>query len=625
MFSRRNAWRALFATGLMGLLVCPIPSSITRAEKEGEKPAPRAVAKKADEEPAGKKAANVAHVKLSGSLDERAPSSDPLFGSASPENFKARLDRIHKARLDKDVQALYLEIDGLSVGYGKLDELTRAIAAFRATGKKAFAYVESGSTKDYLVALACDDVCFPESTWLMLTGVRMEVSFYKDLFEKLGVVADMLQMGAFKGAAEPFTRNSLSKENREQLTSVVDDYFEKSIVDRIVKARPARKFTAEKVKQLIDAGPYSARGALRAGLIDRTGYPDAYPAAMKAMLKASSVKVVKNYGKKKEEELDVFGLYRKLLFGPTRSVTSRAPKVAIIYATGAITSGKSGSSLLGGEVMGSETMVKAIRQAEEDKTVKAIVLRVDSPGGSALASDLIWNELRRCKKPVVASMSDVAASGGYYISMGASKVYAEPGTLTGSIGVVGGKIATGGAWNKIGVKTEVISRGAHSGILSSTEPFSKSERETMKGLMQDVYDIFLDRVIANRQKAGQKMTRLQLEKLAGGRIYTGRQAKANGLVDELGTLDDAVAAAWKMAGMPADKEPEYLQLPKSRGMLETLLERSADARLAGTEAQALAALRGVPGLTQKLRPVIGLLELRRDPVWAVMPYRIEVE
>ena len=245
--------------------------------------------------------------------------------------------------------------------------------------------------------------------------------------------------------------------------------------------------------------------------------------------------------------------------------------MAVIYATGAITTGKSASSLLGSETMGSDTIIKAIRQAEADKTVKAIVLRVDSPGGSALASDLMWNELKQCKKPIVASMSDVAASGGYYISMAAGKIYAEPGTITGSIGVVGGKLATRGLWDKIGVKTEVIARGAHSGILTSDEPFSDSERKAMTGLMQDVYDQFVDKALEGRLKAGKKMTRKELLDLAGGRVWTGRQAKENGLIDELGTLSDALAAAAKLGGLPADKAPDLLELPKSKGMLDSLL------------------------------------------------------
>jgi protease-4 len=586
----------------------------------------RAEEKKVDKAPAkeAKKVITVAHFRLAGSLDEKAPSSDPLLGSALGENFKARIERLHKASRDKDVQAVLLELDGLSIGWGKLDELTQAVQRVRASGKKVYAYLESGSTKDYLLGLACDEVCLPEPAWLMLTGVRLEATFYKELLEKLGIQADMLHIGSYKGAAEPFTRTSLSKENRAQLTAMLDDFYENAIVERIVKSRPRRELTVEKVKKLIDAGPYSARGALKAGLIDRLGYYEDYPDTIKAQLKGTSVEVVKNYGKKKEEELDIFTLYRKLLFGPGRPSSSRAPKVAIIYASGAIMTGKGGSGLLGGEVVGSETMAKAIRQAENDKTVKAIVLRVDSPGGSALASDLIWKELKRCKKPVIASMSDVAASGGYYISMGAKKVYAEPSTITGSIGVVGGKMALAGLYHKVGIRTEVISRGAHSGILSTTDPFTPSERETFKGLMKDTYDQFLDRVLDNRRKAGQKMTREQLEKLAGGRIYTGRQAKAVGLVDELGTLEDAIAAAWKMAGMKG-AEPELLQLPKSRGFLESLLDRAGDAQMSAVEARALGLLRAVPGLGEKLRPVGALLMMRSEPVWAMLPYHVEVK
>ncbi len=331
--------------------------------------------------------------------------------------------------------------------------------------------------------------------------------------------------------------------------------------------------------------------------------------------------MVKDYGKKKEEDLDIFGLYRKLLFGPSKSSSSRGSKVAVIYANGAIITGKSSSGFMGGEMMGSETIIKAIREAENDKTVKAIVLRVDSPGGSALASDLIWNEMKRCKKPIVASMADVAASGGYYISIAAKKIYAEPGTITGSIGVVGGKMAMKGLWDKVGIKTEVISRGAHSGILSSDEPFSDSERTTMKGLMLDIYDQFVDKSLEGRLKAGKKMTRKQLLDLAGGRVYTGRQAKENGLIDELGTLGDAIAEAAKLGGLPADKEPDLLLLPKSKGMFESLLgDMGGDASLALPRGLKLS-----PELTGKLRGIDGLLELRREPVWAVLPFQLEVK
>jgi protease-4 len=571
---------------------------------------------------ADEKPATVAHIKLSGDLEESPPPLDPLMGVVS-ENFKTKLDRIKKAKKDPAVLGLYLQIDGLSIGWGKVDELTRAIADFRKEGKKVFAHLEAGETKDYLVALACDEVCLPECGWVMLTGVRAEVTFFKELLDKIGVQADMLQMGEAKSAAEPFTRTSLSKESRKQLEGVLDDFYEKGIVERIVKARAGKDFTVEKVKKLIDEGPYTAKAALKAGLVDRITYADTLQDTIKDVLKVEQVTLVKNYGQQKAEEIDFSNPFAILkLLSPAKTTASKNAKIAIIYAVGTINTGKSGQSLLGGETMGSTTMVEAIRQAESDKTVKAIVLRVDSPGGSALASDLIWNELNKCKKPVVASMSDVAASGGYYISMSAQKIYAEPCTITGSIGVVGGKLALEGVYKKVGISTEVITRGANANILSSTTPFNESEKKAMTALMQDVYDQFLDKALAGRKKAGKEIKREELVKLAGGRIWTGRQAKENGLIDELGTLDDAIAAAKKLADIPADKEMELLILPKSRSLLESLMESKSDTRLMELESRLL---RELPELQRKLKPVDALLRLRGEPVWLIAPYQVDVK
>jgi protease-4 len=576
---------------------------------------------RADEKKTEKKTVSLAHIKLSGSLGEAPPSSDPLLGSLT-EHFKSKLDRIHKARKDGNVQALYLQLDGLHIGWGKLDELSRAIAEFRKSGKKVYAYLEAGDTKDYLVALACDEVCVPESGWLMLTGMRAEVTFFKELFDKIGVQADMLQMGDFKSAAEPFMRKSMSKPARAQLTRVLDDYYENSLVERIAQAR---SLSNEQVKKLIDEGPYTAGGAKKAGLIDRVAYADDYrehlKTALKKQQKADAFTFMKNYGKEKGKDVDLSNPFAffKLLAAPSKARASSNPKIAVIYASGVITTGKSEEGLFSNETVGSTTMIEAIRQAENDETVKAIVLRVDSPGGSALASDLIWNELKRSKKPIIASMSDTAASGGYYISMAAHKIFAEPGTLTGSIGVVGGKLALGGTLEKIGITTEVISRGANSGILSADKPFTESERKAMTSLMKDIYDQFLDKALEGRKKAGKKMTREELVKLAGGRIWTGRQAKENGLIDELGTLQDAIAAARSLAHLPADKEPELLQLPKSKGFLDSLLEEIGGSRVPQMR---LALPRE---LQRKLRGVDGLLQLRGEPVWLTLPYRIDIE
>jgi protease-4 len=567
-------------------------------------------------------AATVAHIKLSGNLDESPTLPDPLSGSAG-ENFKSKIDRIKKAKNDKGVQALYLHLDGAEIGWGKLDELTRAVADFRKSGKKVFVYLDNADTKNYLLALAGDEVCLPESGTLMLTGLRAEVMFYKDLFDKIGVKADMLAMGDAKTAAEPFTRTSLTDASRKQLRGVLDDHFDNDLVARIVKARAAKKLTKEQVEKIIDEGPYTPKQALKLGLIDRVAYADAFQDDFKKALDVKEVTVVKNYAQAKPEDIDLTsltGLFKLMaaMSGQKGGNSSPKPKVAVIYVVGAITTGKSSAGLLGFQSVGSDTIIEAIRQAEEDKTVKAIVLRVDSPGGSALASDLMWNELVKCKKPVIASMSDVAASGGYYVSMGARKIYAEPGTLTGSIGVVGGKVALGGLYDNVGIKTEVLSRGANAGVFSLEKPFTESEKKAMTALMQDIYDQFLDKALEGRKRAGKKMTRDELVKIAGGRVWTGRQAQANGLVDELGNLDDAVAAAWKAAEMPADKEPELLLLPKPRGLLESLLGGDREAKVIAP------LLRAAPDVTRKLGAAESLLKLRGEPVWVMSPYRIEV-
>jgi protease-4 len=568
------------------------------------------------------KVASVAHIRLHGSLDEAPLPEEPLFGPK--ENFKSKLDRIKKAANDKAIQALYLEVDGLSVGWGKIDELRAAITAFRKTGKKAYAYLEAGASKDYLVAIACDRICVPEAGWLMLVGLRGEVTFYKDLLDYIGVRADMLQMGAYKGAAEPFTRSTMSKEYRERMESVLRDYYQESIVKAIAMARAGKELSAEKVQKLIDKGPYTGKRALAVGLVDDVAYASDFKKTFKDDLQADSVKIVKNYAGAKSQDLDFsnpFALARILMGGSSKPRKSTKDKIAVIYAVGAISTGKSTMSFFGGTSVGSTTMVDAIREAEQDKTVKAIVLRVDSPGGSALASDLIWKELSRSKKPVVASMGDVAASGGYYISMAAGKIYAAPGTLTGSIGVVGGKIVLGGLEKKVGLNTEVIAFGAHAGILSMTTPFSPSERKAMRAMMEDVYDQFLTKAIQGRTRAGKKFTRDEILKYAEGRIWTGRQAKEIGLVDELGTLGDAIAAARNLAKMPKNVEPELWILPKGRSILDTLLEGD----LFGSRLPRMALQKTLPEVADHLGALEGLLQLRGEPVWLIMPHRLVIK
>src|SRR5262249_36419019 len=334
--------------------------------------------------------------------------------------------------------------------------------------------------------------------------------------------AEVLKVGDYKSAVEPFTRTDLSPANREQIESMLDDHFDNDLVKLLIESRPARKWSAGEVKKLLDEGPFTAKKAASIGLIDRLDYTDALEAFIEKEVKGDKFQIVRNYGKEKKDDLDMSSPLAILkLLSPPKPKESKNPKIAVIYAVGAIETGKGGlSPLSGGESVGSTTMVGAIRQAEKDATVQAIVLRGDSPGGAALASDLIWNELVKCKKPVVASMGDVAASGGYYISMGCRKIYAEPGTLTGSIGVFGLKLITGGLTEWAGMKMVTIQRGQNAGIMTTNRAYTDSERKAMTAVIEDIYDQFTTKAVQGRQKAGVKMDREKLLSLAGGRVST---------------------------------------------------------------------------------------------------------
>jgi protease-4 len=563
----------------------------------------------------------IAQVALSGDLDE-APVAESAFGGSSAENLKQTLDRIAKAKADAKVKALLLDIHDLKLGlfgFGKVEEVRHAIADFRKSGKKAYAYVEEVGGLDYLMACACDQVFLPEGGSFGLTGLHIEMSFYKDLLDKVHVKGDFLTMGEAKGAVEPFTRTEMGPENKKQYNLVLDDLYENGVVQTIVESRPGQKWDAAKVKSLIDDAPYTAKKAKELGLIDGLAYLDGINAKIKSDLKADEAKLVKDYAKTKSENTDLLGLLMKTM-SPAKKKTSKKTKVAIVYAVGEIETGKGGAGLFSSSV-GSTTMVEAIREAEDDPTVKAIVLRVDSPGGSALASDLIWHELKRCKKPVVASMGDLAASGGYYITMSAKKVYAEPGTLTGSIGVLGGKIVIGGLVDWAGVKTETLARGKNASMDSMYHPFTESEKKAITATMQDVYDQFLDKALAGRQANGIKMDKARLLTLAGGRIWTGRQAKDSGLVDALGTLEDAIAEAKVMAKLPAGEEVEYLILPEPTSPLDRLLEGKFGL---GMQTEVGAILRAVPEAKAHLRAVESLLRMRGERAWLVVPYGVRL-
>ena len=604
----------ILALGLTGYCLAddpkPNPFVNPNAKATADKP------EKAKKPNAKKELPQVAHIKLSGDLDE-SPVGESPFGTPS-ENLAAKLARIRKAASDDKVKALALEMKGISVGFGKLNELRSALNEFKKTGKKTFAYAEELDTKDYLLAIGCDTVMIPVSGGLSVTGLRAEVSYYKGALDKLMLKADVLKVGAYKSAVEPYLYTKMSDANRKQINSLLDDNYENEVVGVIRAARPARKWSADDVKGVIDQGPFTATKALELGLVDKLAYEDEYKGIFAKALGVDSVEVVKDYGKAKGADLDFSNPFKLLeaLSPNKKPKESKKPKIAVIYVVGGIASGKGGvSPLMGGATVGSDTIVAAVRQADKDDTVKAIVLRVDSPGGSALASDIIWRSLKICKKPVVVSMGDVAASGGYYIAAAGSRIFAEPGTITGSIGVFGLKLVTGGLEDWAGVTTEVVSRGKNSGVNSTTFAWSDSERAAMTETIDEVYQQFLDRAIQGRKVAGSKMTSEELLALAGGRVWTGRQAKDNGLVDELGTLDDAIKHAQKLGGLDPTKEVERLNLPKGVSFLDKLAD--------GDLGLPFGSLKLLPGSEKALKLIGPLLQLNDEPLKAVMPLRVE--
>ncbi|MFT3880381.1 MAG: signal peptide peptidase SppA [Gemmatales bacterium] len=556
----------------------------------------------------------IALITLKGSLsDGPGGMANPLTGS-SGDTLRSVQDRLTKAAKDADVKALALYMEGFSADWTVQNELRQSLADFRKSGKKAYCYLETASMGGYLVGAACDEITLPPVGGIEIPGVRFEMSFYKDLMEKVGVKGDIVPLGDFKAAGEPFSRSKMSDANRKQWDKMADDYYE-LLADTIAQSR--KGFDTAKAKAAIDVAMYTPKAAVEAGLADKIGYFNETIDEIKKSVGDDKLVVRKDYGKTKED-VDLSNPFAllKMLSSSKETKMSDKPKVAVIYANGAIESGKGGFGLMG-ESMGSTTMVELIRKAGAEPTVKVIVLRIDSPGGSALASDLIWKATMEAKKPIIVSMGAVAGSGGYYIACGADKIYAEPGTITGSIGVISMKFVLGGVYEKLGINNEVVSRGKRSDFGSSDRAFTEEERGVMLTMMGDVYDTFLSRVMEGRKKAGKDLKLEDLKKVAGGRIWTGHTAKEIGLIDEVGTLDDAIAFAKKKVGLEDKSDVELWFQPKGKGsFLDSLFETQVTARL-----QAM--ISSVPGLQKHLQIFDVVSRHPHERIWLMSPYSVQ--
>ncbi len=539
------------------------------AKTTSESSKPDEVKKAAKEEKAKEKEQEkriVARIRVKGECPE-GPASPGLFGGV--QTSLARIvDRLDQVAEDDQVAAVILDIEEIAIGRGKLNELRAAVGRIRAAGKPVFAQLTGASAVPYLLASACDEIIVSPQAYVTIPGVRAEAVFFKGLLDKLGIKMQVLQMGKYKSAGEMFTNRQMSPAARENLEAMVDDVYASLVAD-IAKDR---NLDEDRVKELIDRGLFTANGARKAGLVDHVIYPDELPAQVKKKLKTDEVEIVERYRKKRVDTnvSGVGGLMKlmEMAFGnKPEKVNTKARKIAVVYAVGMIVSGEGSDGMMSDSVVGAKTLVEALEKAASDDSVVAIVLRVDSPGGSAVASDLIWRAVMqvKAKKPVIASMGDVAGSGGYYIAMGANKILAEPLSITGSIGVIGAKPSISGLLDKAGISTEVISRGKNAASFSVIDPFTATERKAWMRLMKDAYHQFVAKAAQSRE-----MPCEEVGELAQGRVYTGRMAVENGLVDRIGTLHDAVLEAKKAAKLKPDEKVDLWILPEPKTFLERL-------------------------------------------------------
>ena len=529
-------------------------------------------------------------LRVPGDIPEMEPGG--VFGPfiEAPPTVRSFVDMLHRAKTDKRITSVILRPTGAGALWGKVQEVRDAVSDFRRSGKPAVAYLEYGGEQEFYLATACDKVFLMPASTLDLTGVSSYELFLRGTLDKIGAYPDAMHIGEYKTASNNFTQKTYTTAHREMAESLNTDLYEQ-LVRGIADGR--HKSEAE-VKSLIDHGPFLPEDALRAGLIDDLAYDDEIPDKVKL-------------GTGKPKMLDMSDYKRASASG-----SGRGPKIAVIYAAGLIASGKSSYDTTGGQVVGADTIIEYLRKARADSGVRAIVLRVDSPGGSAIASDVIWREvlLTKKQKPVIASMSDVAASGGYYIAMPADAIVAQPSTLTGSIGVVLTKFVIEGTLKKLGMNMEGVSKGKFADLYSPVRPFSPDERARMEAYMQATYDTFVEKAAQGRNTTPEK-----IDAVGQGRVWTGRQAKQIGLVDDLGGLDRAVSLAKQRAKIAQDADVELVVYPPKKSFYDVLTNPLGGNDRAGTLASLLGF--GSPRVLQALAAPLQVF--RRGEPLAIMP------
>ena len=538
-----------------------------------------------------------------GGLPELPPDDvvGQFFGGDS-DSVRTLVESLERAKEDPRITSVLLRPGALDLPYwAKVQELRDAVKDFRESGKPVIAFLEFGGDREYYLASAADRVYLLPSSPLDLTGVASYEIFLRGALDKLGVQPDFLRIGEYKTAPSQLTEKEMTPAHREMTESINRDTY-----DRLVKGiAESRELTESDVRALMDRGPLLASEAVAGKLVDGVAYEDELDDKVPELRE----------GDEAVDQLEVENYRRSRGFVPGAFSIGR-PRVAVLYAVGTIVSGRGGFDATDGALVGSDAMVEEIRRIKDDSSIRAVVLRIDSPGGSSVASDVIWRELtllRRANpsRPLVVSMGDLAASGGYYIATPADEIVAQPSTLTGSIGIYMGKFALGPGLEKIGVTTQVVTAGRNADIYSPFTPFTGDQRVRLQAFMDEFYKGFVAKVAASRKK-----TPAQIDAMAQGRVWTGAQAHERGLVDRLGGLDVAIAAAKERAGIDADDDVEVVVYPHRRTVYEAFSDQFGGSGVTGVLGAILG--RG-PARAVAAATAPGRLFRRGEPL-ALMPF-----
>jgi protease IV len=532
---------------------------------------------------------------LEGDVPERLPADIPIpiLQNQTPLSVEQVWDTFRKAAADLRIHGILFEPRGLDIGWAKMQEIRAEILQFKKSGKPIITYLHGPSAREYYLASATDKIIVSPEDSLDLKGLRAESLYFKDTLDKVGVKADVIHAGKYKDAGDILTQTSMSPETREVLNAILDQYYG----DLIATVAEGRKKQPDAVRALLDDGPFLARDAATNGLIDTLGYEDQAVAEMQARLKQTELKKVSSKTYLKSSLLSA---------GAGR-------RIALVVGDGTITAG-SGNETADDESFTAIGFIKLLKQVENDSSIQGVILRIDSPGGDAVASDDILHEAKNLskKKPLVISMSDEAASGGYYVAATGDPIIAYPNTLTGSIGVIFARFNLHGLYDKIGLNAQILTRGRYADIDSEYTPLSDAERQKISGQIDAFYRAFVGHVADGRKRPFD-----QIEPLAQGRVWLGAQAKQNGLVDQLGGLDRAIEVLKQQAHMSPSERVTVVPYPGQRSVFD-LLFRSRTEALSDFE------MHRVEGRVGKMLGKFPWQILSQRGFLKVMPYTISV-